>query len=222
MVPYCQMQVSLNFITKPVIMKIKPVFQLLLAAISLITMENTVSAQQKNEVITAQKWLKSKEWNSQIKLDVHSSVNPVEFYKQYHANPALWDKVFQFLKNQNLDTLAAGKYPIDGDNAYASITEAPSKELDKAGWESHRKYIDLQYVIKGKEQIGVVPLSKATVTKPYDETKDGANYTAEGTYYTAQPGTFFLFFPEDVHRPNIKVAGYDTVKKLVIKVRVAN
>jgi biofilm protein TabA len=85
--------------------------------------------------------------------------------------------------------------------------------LDKAGWESHKKYIDLQYVIRGKEQIAVSPIDKATVTKPYDETKDVANYTAEGTFYTAEPGTFFLFFPQDVHRPNIKVAGYDMVKK---------
>jgi YhcH/YjgK/YiaL family protein len=44
---------------------------------------------------------------------------------------------------------------------------------------------------------------------------------AGGKFYTAKPGTFFLFFPQDVHRPNIKVKGYDLVKKLVIKIRMA-
>jgi biofilm protein TabA len=68
----------------------------------------------------------------------------------------------------------------------------------------------------------VVNIDKATVTKPYDEAKDGAAYTAEGTSYFAEPGTFYLFFPQDVHRPNIKVNGFDTVKKLVIKIKVAN
>jgi biofilm protein TabA len=116
-----------------------------------------------------------------------------------------------------------GKLAIDGDNAYAIVTEGPSKELDKAGWESHKKYIDLQYVIKGKERIDVVNIDKATVTKPYDEAKDNAVYTAEGTSYFAVPGTFYLFFPQDVHRPNIKVDGFDdVVKKLVIKIKVAN
>jgi len=207
-------------------MKIKPVFRLILAVISFVTMENNATAQQtKNVSVTpavAEKWLKSKEWNGHIKLNVHESVNATEFYEQYHANKAVWDKVFLFLKTHDLDTLSVGKHPIDGENAYASVTEAPSKELDKSGWESHKKYIDLQYVIKGKEQIGVAPVNMATVTKPYDEAKDGAAYTAEGTYYTAEPGTFFLFFPQDAHRPNIKVAGYDTVKKLVIKIKVAN
>jgi len=68
----------------------------------------------------------------------------------------------------------------------------------------------------------VSPLAEATVTKPYDETKDGANYNATGKYFIASPKEFFLFFPNDVHRPNIKVEGFDTVKKLVIKIKYAN
>ena len=207
-------------------MKVKHVYRLLIAVISFITMENSAIAQQKTDGSvshkTAENWLKSSKWKDGLKLAVHPSVNAAEFYKQYYNNKAVWDKVILFLKQTNLDTLSPGKHPIDGDNAYASVTEAPSKELDKAGWESHRKYIDLQYVIKGKEQIGVEDINKATVTKPYNETGDGAAYTAEGKYYAAEPGTFFLFFPQDVHRPNIKVAGYDVVKKMVIKIKVVN
>ena len=52
--------------------------------------------------------------------------------------------------------------------------------------------------------------------------KDVANYSATGTVHTAEPGTFFLFFPNDVHKPNMKVDGYDVVKKLVIKIHVVN
>jgi biofilm protein TabA len=68
----------------------------------------------------------------------------------------------------------------------------------------------------------VAPVSKATVTKPYNETNDSANYDVQGQYYIAMPGTFFLFFPGAAHRPNIKVAGYDTVKKIVIKIRMVD
>ena len=52
-----------------------------------------------------------------------------------------------------------------------------------------------------------------------NEAKDAANYTAKGKYYAATPQNFFLFFPDDVHRPDIRVKGYDTLKKLVIKIR---
>jgi biofilm protein TabA len=206
-------------------MKVKLVLLLFVAAINFVTMQNTALAQQNTDSASlkaADSWLKSGKWKHGLKLAAHPSVNAAEFYKQYHHNKTVWDKVFLFLKVTNLNTLSAGKHPIDGDNAYANVTKAPSKELDQAGWESHRKYIDLQYVIKGKERIDVVNISKATVTKPYDEAKDGAAYTAEGTSYIAEPGTFFLFFPQDVHRPNIKVEGYDVVKKIVIKIKVVN
>ncbi|HEY4327169.1 MAG TPA: YhcH/YjgK/YiaL family protein [Mucilaginibacter sp.] len=170
----------------------------------------------------AKKWVKSKEWSHGLKVNVTSSVNAVEFAKQYHANRDYWDKAFTFMRDKNLKDLAPGKYVIDGDNVYATVTEAPSKTFEQSAWESHRKYIDLQYVVVGQEKIGVSPLSETTVTAPYDESKDIAHYTAKGKFYTATPDEFFLFFPNDAHRPNILVDGYDVVKKLVIKIKYAN
>lgn len=170
----------------------------------------------------AAKWLKSKAWRNGVKLKLHPSVNAGAFYEQYQANKAVWDKAFQLITQHNLDTLKPGKYPIDGDNAYANITEAQSKELEKASWESHQNYIDLQYVINGKERIGVAPVTRATVTNAYDAAKDVTNYMADGQYYVAEPGTFFLFFPKDAHRPNIKVEGFEIVKKMVIKIKVVH
>jgi YhcH/YjgK/YiaL family protein len=144
----------------------------------------------------------------------------VEFARQYHLNKEYWDKAFAFLKNQDLNKIAKGKYPIDGENVFASVTEDPSKDFDKTNWESHKKYIDLQYVINGQELIGVYPVSKSTVTKEYDDKKDAANYKADGKTYPATPGTFFLFFPGDAHRPNITPGGNKVVKKIVIKIKV--
>jgi len=117
--------------------------------------------------------------------------------------------------------IAKGKYPIDGDNVFATVTEDPSKDFEKTSWESHRKYIDLQYIITGDEKMGVWPVRKAIVIKEYDEKKDVANYSAEGKFYVGTPGTFFIFFPTDAHRPNITPGGNKSVKKIVIKVRVA-
>lgn len=206
-------------------MEIRSINRIILIALAVFTIHNLAYSQTEQPAVTkkaAKQWVKSKEWQNGSKLNVAPSVNAAEFYKQYHADPALWQKVFTYLRDTDLEKLAPGKYPIDGDKAYASVTEGPSKEMDKANWESHRNYIDLQYVIKGKEKIGVVPINRAVVTNFYDPAKDAANYTAKGKYYIAEPGTFYLFFPQDVHRPNIKVDGFDTVKKLVIKIHVAN
>jgi YhcH/YjgK/YiaL family protein len=166
-------------------------------------------------------WLTKNEWKNGLVLQPHETVNAVIFAEQYHKDKTAWDKAFAFLRDNNLETITPGKYDIDGDAVFAFVTEAPSKLPEAAKWEAHLRYNDIQYVINGEELIGVTPLATATLSKPYDETNDYANYEADGILYTAKPGTFFLFFPDDVHRPNILVPGFEVVKKVVIKVRVA-
>jgi len=167
----------------------------------------------------ANKWVKSHVWAKDLEIKPDPSINSIEFERQYESNKELWDKAFSYLGDEKLSTIAPGKYPIDGDNVFAIITLGAPKKLEDVKWESHRKYIDLQYVIRGKIKIGVSPVSAAKVTEPYGDSRDAANYTAEGKYLTATPKEFFLFFPQDAHRPDIKIDGADTLKKLVIKIR---
>jgi biofilm protein TabA len=169
----------------------------------------------------AKKWFNKKEWLTGTAITPHKAIDKIEFARQYHANKDYWDKAFAFIREHDLKTLAPGKYPIDGTNVFASITEDPSKDFDKTQWESHRKYIDLQYVITGEEKMGKYPFTKLVVTKPYDETKDVANYSGDGEIYTVPSGTFMIFFPANAHRPNITPGGNKLVKKLVIKILVA-
>src|ERR1700761_5799231 len=200
-------------------MKISGIFRIAIVALAIVFAGDKVSAQT-DSIKMAQKWLKSKVWANGLHINVYNDVNALEFYRQYNKSKAIWDNAFAFLADsKKLDTLKPGTYPIDGKNAYASITEGPEKTEETAKWESHRKYIDLQYVIRGKEKIGVATVTTATVTNPYDDSRDAANYTANGKYYIATPMEFYLFFPSDAHRPNIHVNGYDTVKKMVIKIK---
>jgi biofilm protein TabA len=169
----------------------------------------------------ANKWFKKKEWLNGAPFTPHSSIDKVEFAKQYHLNQPYWDKAFAFLKNTDLKTLSVGRHNIDGDNVYATVQESPTKDLDKTAFESHRKYIDLQLVITGEENMGKAPLGSVTVSKNYDERTDLANYTGDGKIYTVPAGTFMLFFPKDAHRPNITPGGNKADKKIVIKIKVA-
>jgi biofilm protein TabA len=169
----------------------------------------------------AVQWVKTGDWRQGLDKKVHPSVNALLFAEQYNKNKAIWDKAFVFLNRKDLDTLSPGMYPIDGKLLYATVGQSVSKDMDKTKWESHRKYIDLQYMIRGKEKIGVAPVAGATVTEPYDESKDIAHYETTGKWYVAEPGIFFLFFPTDAHRPDLKVDTNDPYKKLVIKISVA-
>jgi len=169
----------------------------------------------------AKKWFEKKEWLGGLQWQPHKSINKPEFARQYHINKVYWDKAFTFLKGHELQTLPVGRYPIDGDNVYAIVTQNPTKDYDSTKWESHHNYIDIHSVIYGEEKIGVSPITKLTVTVPYDASKDLVNYSGEGTLYTAMPGTFFLFFPSDGHRPGITSGDKKADKKVVIKIRYA-
>jgi YhcH/YjgK/YiaL family protein len=187
----------------------------------LILLAYVASAQQPdstNNTHQARRWVKSRVWAPGLKIKPDKSINNIAFKTQYESDTAMWNKVFHFLGDSKLSTLTAGKYPIDGDNAYATITVGHPKKIQDVKWESHRKYIDLQYVMLGKVKIGVCPLPRAQVTEPYDETKDVAHYSADGKYDVATPQKFFLFFPNDVHRPDIQLKENNTLKKLVIKI----
>jgi biofilm protein TabA len=145
-----------------------------------------------------------------------------QFAKQYHLNQAAWDKAFDYLKKTDLKALTNGRHVIDGTNVFAIVTEAPTKDYDKTAFESHQKYIDLQYVITGKEKMAKTTVTSVAVSKPYDEKADIAFYTGEGKIYKVPAGTFMLFFPTDAHRPNITAGGNKVVKKIVIKINVVN
>lgn len=190
----------------------------------LIAFTTQLSAQEKNwypKGHQAKKWFKQKTWLSSLNLNAHKSIDRTEFARQYHLNRSYWEKAFQFLREHDLQTIKPGKYPIDGDNVFVSVTADSSKDFDKTKWESHKKYIDLQLIAVGEERMGVYPVDKSTVTKPYDEKRDVANYDAKGKFYNASDGTFFIFFPMDAHRPNITPGGNKVVKKVVIKIRWA-
>ncbi len=146
-------------------------------------------------------------------------VNQAEFARQYRANPERWDRAFWWLRHTDLATLPAGRYPIDGDDVYATISDGPPKMIDTTEWESHRNFEDIHYVISGCEQIGIIPVGKAKLLRPYEAEKDLASYSAKGKYYPGNPGRFYIVTTEEAHRPGLKADGCDHLKKLYIKVR---
>lgn len=171
-----------------------------------------------------EQWYNHHEWLNGLNLTPNKSIDKKEFYKQYHASKAFWDMAFSYLKEADLASLKPGRYPLDGDNVYVIVTEAPTKVINEVSWEDHNNYADIHYIISGQEKIGVAPFSTATIKVVYDPVKDIGFYDEpKGKYYIANQGNFFIFFPQkDVHRPSIKVKGYDIVKKIVVKIKTSN
>lgn len=166
-------------------------------------------------------WYEKKEWLGGWNVAPDTSVNRRNFAIYYHKNQRHWDQAFHFLKSAYLKELPIGKQELEGEHLFVTVAEYYGKPKNEALYESHKKYIDIQYLIEGEELMGLTTLDKVTVKEPYSEEKDIAFYDFDGgEYLKATPDKFFLFFPEDVHRPSITTGDSVLVKKIVVKVMV--
>ena len=129
-------------------------------------------------------------------------------------------QAFEYIHNTDFKTIKPGKYEIDGENIFALISEYKTKSESMGKLEAHRKYLDVQYVIKGEELMGYTPLGNQQIFQPYKEETDIIFFKGEKSFTKVSSGMFAIFFPEDVHMPGISAEKVSNVKKLVIKVRI--
>ena len=166
-------------------------------------------------------WFEGKEWCAGWEITPDSSINKRALAISYHKNPERWQKAFQYLKTTNLANAGLGKTELDGENLFASVAEYYPKQREEVRYESHEKYIDIQYVIKGEEIMGITARDQVIGDEAYNEEKDIAFYKSEsGEYRQATPANFLIFFPDDMHRPSISTGDSVFVKKVVVKVKV--
>lgn len=166
-------------------------------------------------------WFISKEWCDGWEVSPDSSINKRALAIAYHKNPERWQKAFQYLKTADLKNAGLGKTELDGEKLFASVAEYFPKQREEVRYESHEKYIDIQYVIKGEEIMGITTRDKVSAYEAYNEEKDIAFYKSEnGDYRHATPANFLIFFPEDMHRPSISTGDSVWVKKVVIKLKI--
>jgi YhcH/YjgK/YiaL family protein len=147
-------------------------------------------------------------------------IDKIESSHLYEGISERIKKSFDYIRQTDLKTIKPGKYEIDGGNIFALISEYKTKSETEGKLEAHRKYIDVQYVISGEEQMGYVPLNDQQILEPYKEENDIVFFKGDKSFTKVSAGMFAIFFPEDVHMPGINAGNISEVKKLVIKVRV--
>ena len=131
------------------------------------------------------------------------------------------DDAFDYIKNNDLFHLKAGRHSIDGDNIFLLMNEYETK-LEKANaLEAHRKYIDVQYILEGEELIEYASFNNQEISREYDSENDYAFYHAENTIkLDFQAGMFAVFFPDDLHMPGVKCKEVSAIRKIVLKVLI--
>ena len=133
------------------------------------------------------------------------------------VNPG-FSAAFAFLEEAMKAPKEVGRYELGG-GVFALVQSYDSKPAEACKIEAHKKYIDIQCVLKGKELFGVADLSTQTLYEDKFAEKDVAFYHGEVDLLTLTDGDFIIVFPEDAHRP--QQGDGSRVEKVVVKVPVA-
>lgn len=139
----------------------------------------------------------------------------------YHGLGPKFIKAFEYLAQTDFNALEKGKYEIDGKNIFAIVNEYDTVDPSGERMEAHRKYIDIQYIVRGAELIGHDLLLQKTPSRAYDEPTDFMLFEERPAFFTKlEQDQFAIFFPSDLHMPNLRIDEPIPVKKVVVKISV--
>lgn len=125
-----------------------------------------------------------------------------------------------FLQQAKPD-IANGVYELNP-RVKAIVSEYETKSVNEYGYEAHRRFIDIQYVLCGTEKVCCLPVGRLKETKPYNSEVEAAFYKAEEKpqEMIIGNGYFTIFFPQDGHMPQLCIEKPQMVKKVVVKVEI--
>jgi YhcH/YjgK/YiaL family protein len=138
---------------------------------------------------------------------------------RYAALHPLFARAFDFLSNTDLKALAPGKHALQGDQLFAIVEACAGRTRSEAKLECHRRYIDIQLVLEGVDEMGWMSVAECVdPATDYDNARDIRFFNdAPASWITTPPGSFCLFFPDDAHAPLVSAGA---IRKVVVKIAV--
>jgi len=136
---------------------------------------------------------------------------------RYLSLHPLFPRAFEFLRSTDLAALVPGRHVIDGESLFAIVEACPGRARAEAKLECHRRYIDIQLVIVGTDEMGWKPLGEChTPVDDYSVERDIRFFDDLPSSWVATPaGSFCIFFPGDAHAPLVSDG---LVRKVVVKI----
>jgi len=145
---------------------------------------------------------------------IFSTISQSDRYAALHP---LFPRAFEYTRNTDLLTLAPGRYPIVGEQLFVIVENVSGRTRAEARLECHRKYIDIQLVLEGTDEMGWKALADCVdPVSDYSAEKDIRFFhDAPATWIATPPGAFCIFFPEDAHAPLVSAS---QIRKVIFKI----
>ncbi len=131
----------------------------------------------------------------------------------------LFPSAFAFIRNADLHALMPGIHPIIDKQLFVIVEEANGRTREEAKLECHRRYIDIQLVLEGVDEMGWKPLADCHLPlDDYSEERDIRFFNDKADSWISTPtNSFCIFFPDDAHAPLVSSG---KIRKLIFKIAV--
>lgn len=142
--------------------------------------------------------------------------------RKIQAVKELSEVAYDFIVNFNPSAVKDGGYKL-GNGVIANVMTYTTKPVVMTCYESHRKYIDVQYMVYGEELMFVEDTEKLSgvVTQDYDEKRDVELYDYNGgDIIVLKSGEAMIMYPENAHRGAVAIERPMQIRKIVLKVPV--
>jgi YhcH/YjgK/YiaL family protein len=146
-------------------------------------------------------------------------LDALDRFRDYLGVHPLFARVADFLETTDLAALADGRHELGDSGCFALVSTYRTLAPGEGFIECHRRYIDIQIVARGVEQVGVCRRGECTATS-WDEAADVETLEGDVDLVTLRPGAFAVFLPQDGHMPKLSNGATTTVRKVVVKVPV--
>jgi len=146
---------------------------------------------------------------------------PLADFPRYASLHPAFPRIAEALARLDLDTLPEGRTELAGGDLFVLASPvARTRPAAEAQLEVHRRFVDVQVILRGTDRMGWAPLAACRdEAQAYDPERDIAFFhDAPAACVDVPAGHLAVFFPEDAHAPLI--GGGETVHKLVFKARV--
>ncbi|MCR8711185.1 YhcH/YjgK/YiaL family protein [Aliarcobacter butzleri] len=154
--------------------------------------------------------------------DIKNQINNPKFEKAFSYIQKLQDKSSKEYKSlENIKIGDCNKIVLD-ESCFVLEQAYVSKDKKDCFFESHKKYIDIQYIFYGTEIMEVENINNLETIQEYNESLDYAKHaqSINSSSLLIKENELAIFYPSDAHMPCLKVDKNEKIIKAVFKVAI--